>query len=306
MASLDAIKALGVVVKTEVEARREFGDIANKPEYDGIKPPLIHVKGGDKQMAVTLGLIPRAYMDVEFDVQHIKDNVMAQAKATARKFKVKRFKNYIQVLSLILSKIRSGSVPDCSYLLGAPNGFGKTSFVTTCLKLMYAQDWKAVPYISLAELADIRVENEKRIVKGIEIKSRRTSDEEDYELMYKLQDSSEVIKMPRRQTECYGWSEYMNADILFCFMSSLDSKVIESNTLKGLLDIRGAKGLPTVVFISTSLEPYKTDHNLREYVWEEILAYKEDTNCFDRVYHVSCYKQPNNIIGDDDLDIETE
>ena len=302
--SLSAMQGLGLKIKTEFEARKEFGDQDSSFEYTGIKPPLIHVKGGDKQMAVTMGLIPKAYLEVEFDEQHIKDNVVAQAKATTRKFKVKRFKNYMQTLNLILAKIRSGHTPDCSYLIGAPNGFGKTSFVTTCLRLMHAQSWKAVPYISLAELADMRMDNERKIVKGIEIKSRKTTDDDDYELVYKLQDSSEVVKMPQKQTQCYGWSEYMNADILFCFLSSLDSKVIESNTLKGILDIRGAKGLPTVVFISTAINPYTADNNLREYVWDEILAYKEDSNCFDRIYYVSCYKQPNNIIGDEDLGVD--
>ena len=68
--------------------------------------------------------------------------------------------------------------------------------------------------------------------------------------------------------------------------------------LKTVLDVRGVKGLPTVVLISTSLNPYKNDKVLGELIWDEILAYKSDSHCYDRVYHVSCYKRPNPVLGD--------
>ena len=162
-----------------------------------------------------------------------------------------------------------------------------------------------MPYISLSELAELRVENEKRLLKGMELGTKvdwnKEWDEPDYKY-YK--DNTRIFKVPEVITGRFSWSEYMNADMLFCFFSSMDSKVIESHTLKCILDIRGAKALPTVAFISTSLNPYKLDNNLREYIWDEILAYKPDKNCFDRVYHVSCYKIPNNIIGDNELGIE--
>lgn len=302
MSSIEAIKSLGVNIKSEEQVKKELGNTDDIKHE--IKPPVFNVRGGDRQMAVKLGLIPEAYANVEFDVDHIKENITAQSKASARKFKVVKFNNYISTLNSILSSIRTGSRPDCSYIIGAPNGFGKTSFVNTCIKVMYAQGMKAVPYISLTELAELRAENEKSLLKGVSVKARKSLEGDEGENSYAFSSDSDYMKMPKVITGMYSWSEYINSDILFCFFSSIDSKVIESHTLKGLLEIRGAKGLPTVVFIATSIDPYRIDYNLREFVWDEILAYKEDTNCFDRVYHVSCYKRANNTIGDNDLAID--
>lgn len=301
MGTLDVLKSVGVNVKTKEEVQKEMGTLEEKK----VEPPIIHISGGIKEMAVHHGLIPSAYKDVEFDVQHIRDNIVAQAYALKRKFVVKNFKNYIETLSAIIAQIRSGVVPDRSYLIGAPNGFGKTSFVTTCLKLMLQREWRAAPYISLSELAEIRAENEIGLLKGLDFVARKNPGDEESETTFIYKSRNDCVKMPKRVTGRFSWSEYMNAEILFCFFSGLDSKVIESNTLKCILDIRSAKGLPTIVFISTSLNPYKLDYNLREYVWDEILSYKEDDhNCFDRVYHVSCYKHAHNAIGDNDLGID--
>lgn len=306
--SLEAMKKLGVEIKTEEEVAKEINkEAGGSGKYTGkdkIEPPVIQIKKGTGELAVNQALIPPAYKDVEFDVQHVKDNVVAQARAARTKFKVRMFGSYIRTLNDIITSIRRGNIPNCSYLIGAPNGFGKTSFVNTCLKIMLQRDWHAVPYISLSELAELRVENERKLLLGMGLKKAIGGENEEDEPNYYYGDYKNIVKMPKTITGRYSWSEYMNSDVLFCFFSTIDSKLIESHTLKCVLDIRSAKGLPTVVFISTSLNPYTMDRNLREYVWDEILAYKEDVNCFDRVYHVSCYKTPNNIIKDNELGIE--
>lgn len=297
MGSLDIIKNAGIKVQSDIELRKELGCEEGE---ETIKKPLIHVKGSTKEMAVHKGLIPPAYMDVEFDAEHVKSNIIQQNKHASRKFKVRNFDKYIDTLNNIMNNIRAKTNLGCSYLIGSPNGFGKNSFVNSCIKLMLEQEWEAVPYISLSELAELRVENERTMLNRVTLNKSKEIEEEPY---YYFKDNTECNKVPKIITGRYSWSEYMNADILFCFFTTVDSKVIESHTLKGILDVRGAKGLPTVVFISTSLNPYKLDYNLREYVWDEILSYKEDRNCFDRVYHVSCYKTFNSIIGDNDLGI---
>ena len=61
--------------------------------------------------------------------------------------------------------------------------------------------------------------------------------------------------------------------------------------LQHLLYVRGTKGLPTIAMISTALTPYLNDPNLAEFVWDEIIdRSKSDKPCYDRVKHVSCYK----------------
>ena len=133
------------------------------------------VRGGHKEMAVRLGIIPKSRVDVEYDVKKIEENIMEQSRVSPRKFKVKGFNEYVQTLNSIISSIRVGLKPKCSYIIGAPNGFGKTSFVTSCLKLMVAKELKAALYI-LLELAEIRVEDESEFIKGYRVKGHRKRD----------------------------------------------------------------------------------------------------------------------------------
>lgn len=300
--TLDIFRANGMKIQTSEEFEKEFNSNNKnvKREKEKELPPVIDVKGGVKEMAVNLGLIPLAYKNAEFDVQHIKNNIMEQVNGSKRKFKVRQFQSYIETLSGIITQLRTRNIPTCSYIIGAPNGFGKTSFVNSCIKLLLNNEWLAAPYVSLYELAEIRAEHEKELIMGTKLGKIAKEDGDSY--YYK--DRSTCTKMPRTITGRYSWSEYMSAEVLFCFFSSLESKAIESATLKCILDIRSAKGLPTIAFISTSLDPYKADYNLREYVWDEILAYKKEDYCYDRVYHVSCYKVANTIIGDNDLGID--
>ena len=295
---LDILKSCGLKVKSSEDFEKEFE--SSKPKREKAdKPPVIEVKGGVKETAVSMGLIPLAYKDAEFDEQHIKDNIVEQVNNSRRKFKVRQFSTYIETLNGIITQLRTRNIPSRSYIIGAPNGFGKTSFVNSCIKILVNNDWQAAPYVSLYELAELRAETEKQLINGVKI--GKIAKEEGDSYYYK--DRSTCVKMPRTITGRFSWSEYMSAEVLFCFFSSLDSKAIESSTLKCILDIRSAKGLPTIAFISTSLDPYKADYNLREYIWDEILTTKKEVNCYDRVYHVSCYKVSNNIIGDTDLGI---
>ena len=100
----------------------------------------------------------------------------------------------------------------------------------------------------------------------------------------------DIIKKPMIIQSAHSWSEYINAKCLFVSFTDVISKDLESHVLYQLLNIRGAKGLPTIAMISTSLEPYLKDVNLKEYVWNEIIDYT-DKDTYDRVQHVSCYKR---------------
>lgn len=102
--------------------------------------------------------------------------------------------------------------------------------------------------------------------------------------------SKDYIKRPTVISNGYSFSEYINADCLFVGFSELVSKDIESHMLSQLLNLRGNKGLPTIVTISSALEPYESDKRLKEYVWDEIKNY-DNRRSYDRVIHVSCYKR---------------
>jgi len=282
-------------------------DLKKEIDAEGVleaTPPLVYIDNNVRDAALKKSLIPKEYADSEFDKEKIKSNIIEQNRAT-RKFKVKGFNNYIKTLNSIITGLRAGQKPRCSYIIGAPNGFGKTSFANTCIKIMYAKNMDAVPYISLFELAEIRKETEKEIARGLLVSSK-LSDDNTGESYYTVKEKVYYRKQPEVITGDFSWSEYMNAEVLFCYFSSLSSKEIESHILRDILEIRGVKGLPTMVFMSTSLDPYKNDRVLREYIWGEILANSEETARYDRVFHVSCYKKYMAFITDEDSSIDTD
>ncbi|MEM4385421.1 MAG: hypothetical protein QXD03_02600 [Candidatus Anstonellales archaeon] len=289
---MDIEKLKGVLSDSGINVinKEETGNRSKGVE--GSKVLDVKVSKADVDMMISLGLIPQAYRDVEFNVDIIKENIIQQVNNSSRKFKVRRFQEYIDTLNGLLGLIAEGKRPNASYIIGSPNGFGKTSFVNTCIKYMYKNGMKCVPYISLYELAEIKAENDRNIVRAIKLYSNNESDDI---RSYELADGSSVVKVPKVITGCYSWSEYINADILFCYLTTVDMRIIESYTLKAVLDTRGTKGLPTIVFTSTSLEPYKKDYSLREYVWDEILEYNPNRASYDRLKHISCYKVYDNI-----------
>lgn len=247
----------------------------------------------DRQQAVDEFIVPMAYKNATFDIDAIKQNLKAQWIKHGKIDTVHKFKQYTQVCNEILSCVRMKMLPQRSYLIGAPNGFGKTSFVNECLITLRKQGYRVVPYISLWELAQLRVENEQRIMRPYKTFTVSDTDKGEKVLYHepkRLDKDTKFDKRPEIVTGRFSYSEYVNADCLFVHFSDISSKEIESHALYQVLSIRGSKGLPTIVMLSTSLKAYEADAKLKEYIWNEIVACDERKNCFDRVYHVSCYK----------------
>lgn len=258
-----------------------------------------------KNMAVKLGVIPYIYKDMTFDKADIQKSIASQQAISGHKFKVSGFDDYYNTCMAILNTVSAKKLPSRSYLIGAPNGFGKRGFATECLLASLRNGWIAVPYISLNELAEIKTANDKVLMRGLmgletEIAHQpfnfntgkyETDSEVVESYYYAMGDKYTDVKSPTVVTGRYSWSEYINAPILICFFSGIESKVVESQTLYTLLGIRAAKGLPTVVMMSTSLDIYQKDPVIGRYVWNEILAYDDRQFDVGRVLHVSTFKR---------------
>jgi hypothetical protein len=241
----------------------------------------------DRLQAVREKLVPECYMDAEFNIDKIKTNLRADFNKSGKLYKIYRFNEYKAICDQILTVIRMGKVPDRSYLIGAPNGFGKTSFVNEALITLRKTGKRVAPYISLWELAQLRIADEQRLMKPF----RKFTEGENGTVHYIEQNvSTDYIKKPTVITNGYSFSEYVNADCLFVSFSSIVSKDIESYMLAQLLSMRGNKGLPTIVTISTALEPYENDNRLKEFIWDEIKNY-DNRQSYDRVIHISCFKR---------------
>lgn len=297
------LRSSGISVKTTesaVDGRQDLKEAVTNFEPE---PPKLIVRRGDKIEAVRACVVPEAYIDCDFDVDRIKENQSQQAKISKRRFMVRGFDKYCAITQGIISTVIANKVPNQSYLIGAPNGFGKTSFVNTCLIKLFSQGKLCAPYVSLSELAQVKRSHEENLLQGITSDSkykvketREVSIEEYMDELYEQFNSKIYTKKPIIITDKFSWSEYMNCDLLFCYFTDVSSKVLESEMLKAILNIRGVKGLPTIAMISTSLNPYKNDKYLAEFVWNEILTNDDASACFDRVKHISCYKDYNAVL----------
>ena len=241
----------------------------------------------DRRQAVLEAIVPKAYEFAEFNEDTIKENIKKQYDKMKGLYKIYNMQKYTQICLGILSAVRMGKLPNRSYLIGAPNGFGKASFVNECLITLRAQGFRVVPYVSLWELAQIRVDSEQKLMKPyMKVKD---SDGTGFTNpnVYKKED---YMRYPEIIVNRFSYSQYINADCLFVYLSDPVSKDVESHTLYQLLNIRGAKGLPTIVMIGTSIDVYLKDSFLKEYIWNEIMEYQRVENSYDRLYHISCYR----------------
>lgn len=230
--------------------------------------PVYHVTKAEKIVSGAKGLVPAQRINDEYDEDILTDNIANMCRA--QRCKVKGFSNYSEVLSTIIAKISTGTLSQ-SYILGAPNGFGKTTFANTCIKRLDSMGLRAVPYISLFEIAELRVEHEKRLL-GYLNKTIKTDTEE----------GGGGIS--------YTWTDYVKSDVLFTYLTTLENKKVEAAVLKAIMEIRGPKGLPTIVLTSSSLKPYLSDITQKKVIWDDILAYNDDKTMCDRLIHKSCFK----------------
>lgn len=290
----DMFDSLGIDTSIDNDVKKEATDngidiqfgIENKTEIK----KAIQVKEANRYVAVTEGLVPKAHKDAKFDENRIVENIKDLYTRTNGLYLTYKLDEYVGICSSILMTIKAGRIPNKSYLIGAPKGFEKTSFVNECIITMRSAGFSAVPYISLWELAQIRTGNEQKISKP-----RGNYIVDNDETVYIRDDDMciEPTKKPKIVTGMYSYSEYINSDCLFVHLTDVVSKDIESHTLYQLLSIRGAKCLPTIVMMSTSLKPYLNDETLREQVWNDILVGRQLDDCYGRLYHVSCYRFKN-------------
>ncbi len=302
----DALDSLGIETEDIEDTRKKNIEYAKESrmqvpyESEHKEPHKIFygLQPEDRNLAVQLSIVPKSYKDAQFDPDKIKENIARDCTKYKGLYKVYNMNAYVETCLGILSALRCGELPNCSYIIGAPNGFGKTSFVNECLMTMLKNNFKTVPYISLWELAQIRVDNEHRIMNPyIHPKTKEqhiNESKQKQEYMYSnANEPVNIMKKPEVVIGRYSYSEYINADCLFVSLTDVISKDIESHTLYQLLSIRGAKALPTIVMMSTSLQPYENDPVLAEYVWNEIKTDTIKDYCYDRVYHISSYKMKN-------------
>lgn len=269
-------KSGGIKVTCSCKLRKDLGI---KDEIQS-QAPVYTVDKLSAESCTSKGLVPQSRINDTFDIAKIKANITKMYQRSP--FVLYKFQDYCNILGKINVSISTRTPLGASYIIGAPNGFGKTSFVNSCIMLMDKQDMKCAPYISLMEIAALRYKEQKKLL-GARFFSK---------------DELDALKIADREPTDFGarnysFTDYVNSDILFTYMSSLDCAELESKMLKDIVIMRDTKGLPTIVFMSTSMQRYVQSEKLNDYVWKEILAYKEDYVGYDRIIHISTYIRGN-------------
>ena len=301
----NALDSLDVSTETQEEtnkkieeASKELGmEIHNEDKDEEKKHEIFYeLTEMDRDQAVYEGLVPESYRDAQFSVEKIKSNLRKHRSKTTG-FTVRNFGKYIDTCIGILSAIRLGKLPRRSYLIGASNGFGKTSFVDECIITLRKYDFDVVPYKSLLEIAELRKKYEDEL-SGV-IKQEDPSSN----IVSKLSNTGKIIRV-----KSYKFLDFVNASCLFTYFSSVVSKEIESQTLEQLLRMRGVKGLPTIVMIESSIDLYKKDNGFVGRIFDSILDSNEKLNRFDSLYHLSAfsYTKTDASIGEGDSNVESD
>lgn len=188
---------------------------------------------------------------------------------TANGLKIIRYDIYEEMLNGILGKLRMGIPLGGSYIIGSPNGFGKTTFANTCIKVAASRGGKVVPAITLLELSDYILDKEQPA------KKPKKYDEDGTE---------------HKKKQEFTWHDYVNADIVFVELTDFNVRKAEVPTLSVLLKSRSYKSKPTIVLTTNPLKLYFSDINDKTYYWMEMVAIKNTSEKYDRLTHVSCFK----------------
>ena len=311
-------------------------DIDNEEEAPIIGLSEGQLKEIDERYAINSGLVPEAILkndttneknDItnnenhswKFDNNELWHRVMIKCKNES--IRIAHLSKYTKAVNYLLTTTRLNRLPDICLLLGAPNDFYQEGIAYECIMNLMKNNHKCVPYVSLLELSYIRSTAENVIMEPYKVydQKKATHDIRNREYIKNKGFVAPIYKditmgkannfLNRELTKQYNYFDYVNADCLFTYFSGIGSKEVESYELLELLNIRGSKMLPTIVFTKTSDEKYKDDPRLLKYVIDETLMGQSNTdvdkikrrNVYNKLYHISCYwtDNDNSILSKD-------
>lgn len=247
------------------------------------KPKTVKATLGMEEAMIADGIIHRDRIHDEFVTE---EGAKVLATSIPKGYNVNNFNKYCELLNSIITACKLDGVRvDASYLIGGDNGFGKTTFVNTCLKALYARNKKVVPYVTLYELARLRAQEENEIREKL-IYGYRTEHES-------LETEEEYFEIVKRK---YKWEDYLSADVLFCSLGSSTSVRLETEIMYEILRIRGMRRLPTIVTTENALSFYTNSKDMSKNTWGNMINYGKTTGVYDKLIHVSSYKKEKTYV----------
>lgn len=230
--------------KTVEEGQREAKEMAYLSEHDELR-----VTDLDKV------LIPKHRQKDAFNTDFIKNKIsemfISESNSTGIKTQISNWAFYERMMAELLLQVNNMTLNN-SYIIGAPNGFGKETFANTVIRILDKQNRKAVPYINLSTL-------------GTLYESHRKSKENYLKYGGKQQ---EVMKK-----DGYQWQDYIEADIAIVSLTGVLAKEYESQVLSLLVKQRSFENKPTIVMLEHTLDVYTMDSKLYKNYWSDMLVH---------------------------------
>lgn len=152
----DKFKSIGI----EVEVPKQIEKDTEEKDTNRLNNKILLTGNGIKYSLAEQGLIPAKYLDLEFDVDKLKDELKREW-AFTKMYSIINFTTYVNTVSTILNDLRVGKLPDRSYLIGfySTTELGNIAFAINAIKLMYAQGMSVVPFVSGFELSEVLAYN---------------------------------------------------------------------------------------------------------------------------------------------------
>lgn len=269
-------------------------DLAGQPEttLQGQKKS----KQDAKDYALIHSIIPEDRIDDEFDINFLKSSIREMSKAEG--YIVKNFNAYEEALNNITGKIILGEKKHSSYLIAAPNGFGKTTFVNTAIKACILQGWTVAPYTSLLEIRELQL-LQLGYLKGLTFPG-----EADYKNVKAEREQKERVfeSFEQRLKDIYikkgiTYRDFTEAKLLFISLSSPAYSDIELPALKFILNERAKVQRATIVMSEYPIRDYQMDPLCRNF-WLDHLEMKGfGKSSMDRLTYVTCTRYKSGASG---------
>lgn len=308
---------LGLKIKCDcVDRYKEL-----KSSKEGTVHGIMKVKGTALLTeCMVLGLIPRRRINDLLGFREMGDRIGALCKENGESINLYDYEVYKTAIKNVLSCFVVNKELDYSILFSAPNGFGKTTFVYSCLKLLVLNGKKVVPFVSLFELAQKRLDymtdttwrkgdnyytdTERKMMANASYNGRiqynknlKLDEVEEEEIsepkkFIDMTDTEKDIYIQSIKDKNYTYKDYLDSDVLFCQLSVAEQSYIEISTLKSIMDYRGLHCKPTIIITDRNIEAYKSSLGMATdiYLLTDMLTKEEKFATYDRALLVSVKK----------------
>lgn len=270
-----------------------------------------NLSNGEIKSVYCEGAVPEWRKDDNFSVEYLKEMIKARYKVDSKP--INGMNSYIDTLSKIYLNIQEDKKVVNSYFISAHNGFGKTTFSNTCIKLLHSKGKSVVPYLPLVEIYNlINAENllfrlakaklvpaEKQEVFSYSARNDKILSWDKTDIRDSQGNKTDEMVVGNYSIENfvkkyssfgYSYHDFLECEVLFTCLSEPFLQGIEMPTLAYILKERSRHGKPTIVFGDRAMGTYIKEGDTKNY-WDDLTVRTQyESRSLDRMVYVTCYR----------------